>query len=69
MHRLGRSVSCTEGGGGGRGWWEQGRDSMYCALTVFGSLSEIAAGPFLKQASYSKVLERLLFTPSHTDWQ
>lgn len=40
-------------------WWEQGRDSMYCAITFFGSLSEIAAVPFEKQASYSKVLERL----------
>lgn len=53
----------------GSGWWEQGREIMYCALTFFGSLSEIAAVPFKKQASYSIVLERLLFTPSHTDWQ
>lgn len=40
-------VSVARRGKGCGSWgWEQGRDSMYCALTFFGSLSEIAAVPF-----------------------
>lgn len=43
---VGVSVAHRGVGVVGSGWWEQGRDSMYCALTFFGSLSEIAAVPF-----------------------
>lgn len=39
------------------GWWEQGRGSMYCALTFFGSLSDCGSSFFKNRPLIPKFLK------------